>query len=141
MTESWPIGWYIAGLAALVGVAMGLLSFVRPRWGANVVRLSARDDRPGGWAEFRASYGLGFAALHASVLLTLAMSGQAGEGSVIGASFACAVYWVGMGLGRVTSMALDGAEGTRTGYNVFGTGFELVLGAMLLAPFLGHLGL
>lgn len=139
MTETWPIGWYIAGLAALIGAGMGLLSFVRPRWGANVVRLSVRDDTPGGWAEFRASYGLGFAAIHAAVLLTLAMSAQAGEGSVIGASFAASLYWFGMGIGRATSMALDAQHKTRTGYNLFSTGFEFVLGLMLAMPFLGHL--
>ncbi|TGY90028.1 hypothetical protein E5163_02540 [Marinicauda algicola] len=139
MTD-WPITWIIAAIAALIGTAMGLASFVRPRWGANVVRLAVREDRPGGWAEFRASYGLGFALLHASVLLTLAMSAQAGEGSVIGTSFAVAVYWLGMGIGRLTSMALDAGKGTRTGYNLFSVGFEFVLGAMLLAPFAGHIG-
>lgn len=139
MTD-WPVTWIIAGIAALIGTAMGLLSFVRPRWGANVVRLAPLEDKPGGWAEFRAIYGLGFALVHASVLLTLVMSGRAGEGSVIGTSFACGVFWIGMGLGRVTSMALDAGKGTRTGYNAFSVGFEFVLGAMLLAPFAGHLG-
>jgi len=136
----WSFTWYIAGIAALIGGAMGLLSLIRPRWGAGVVRLTPETERPGGWAEFRASYGGALFLLHGAVLLTLAMSGQAGEGSVIGASFAAACYWIGMGLGRIVSLVADASKGVRTGYNVFGTAFELAVGIALLAPFLNHLG-
>jgi len=140
MFEGWPISWYLAGVAALLGTLLGLLSFLRPSWGASVVRLRPDPDKPGGFSEFRATYGLAFALVHASVLLTLAMSFQAGAGAVMGASFAAALFLIGMSIGRGISVLADAAHGTRTGYNIFSVGFELVLGLMLLAPFLGHLG-
>ena len=140
MFEGWPISWYVAGAGALIGTVLGLLSFFRPRWGAGVVRLAPLADSPGGWAEFRATYGLGFALVHASVLLTLAMSFQAGAGAVMGASFAVAIFWIGMGIGRTISFLFDAEKGTRTGYNIFSIVFEFVLAAMLIAPFAGHLG-
>ena len=40
MTETWPIGWYIAGLAALIGAGMGLLSFV-----LGILCFYQKDDR------------------------------------------------------------------------------------------------
>ncbi|PWE17702.1 hypothetical protein DDZ18_08570 [Marinicauda salina] len=136
----WPTSWYIAAGAALIGAVMGAASLAVPRWGQGVVRLAPDPRWKGGWAEFRASYGGGFLFVHAAVLLTLAMSFQAGAGSVIGASFAASLYWFGMAVGRIVSLALDAGRDTRTGYNVFSVGFEAAMGLALLAPFLGHLG-
>jgi hypothetical protein len=78
--------------------------------------------------------------LHGAVLLTLAMSAQAGFAAVMGASFAAALYWFGMAIGRLVSMALDTEEETRTSYNAAGVGFELIMGVALSAPFLAHIG-
>jgi len=125
----------LAVIAAIVGAAMGLLGLVNPEWSKGVVRLQPADDKPGGYAEFRASFGGLFLFLHAAVLA----SAWAGAG-LVGASFAAALAWIGMAFGRVVALALDGGRGARTGYNVFGTGFELVLGALLLAPFIAHFG-
>lgn len=135
-----PIAWIIAGLAAALGAAMGLASLAMPRWGANVVRLAPDPRWPGGWSEFRASYGgaLGFA--HIAVLLTLAMSGRAGEGSVIGTSFALSLYWLGMAVGRGLSMVVDAERGTRTAYNGWAIPFEAAMALALAAPFIAHLG-
>ena len=131
--------WAITGLAATLGAGMGLASLAMPRWGQSVVRLGPDPRWKGGWAEFRASYGGALALLHGAVLLTLAMSAQAGAASVIGASFAAALYWFGMAIGRLVSMALDKTEDTRTSYNAAGVGFELIMGFALAAPFLAHL--
>ena len=132
--------WIITGFAALVGTGMGLASLAVPRWGQSVVRLGPDPRWKGGWAEFRASFGGALALLHGAVLLTLVMSGQAGSAAVMGASFAAALYWFGMAIGRLASMALDTAEETRTSYNAAGVGFELIMGFALAAPFLAHLG-
>ena len=139
MTEM-PIVWMIAGLAALIGAAMGLMSFLVPRWGASVVRLAPDPRWKGGFAEFRASYGGALLLAHGAVLLTLAMSFQAGAGAVMGASFAVALYWFGMAAGRVISMLADRAQDTLTKYNAAGVIFELAMAAALAAPFLSHLG-
>jgi len=125
----------LAMIAAHVGALMGLLGLINPEWSKNVVRLAPGPDKPGGYAEFRASFGGLFLFLHAAPIIAF----FAGNG-FMGSAFAAALAWIGMALGRVVSMLLDHkAMGTRTGYNVFGTGFELVLGLMLLAPFIAHL--
>lgn len=132
--------WILAGIAAVIGACMGLLSLINPRWGASVVRLAPDPRFKGGWAEFRASYGGALVLLHGAVLLTLVMSFQAGAGAVMGASFAAALYWLGMALGRVVSIIADREQETATGYNYGGVAFELVLATALGAPFLSHIG-
>lgn len=132
--------WIPAALAAGIGTLMGLLSLINPRWGASVVRLAPDPRWKGGWAEFRASYGGALVLLHGAVLLTLAMSYQAGPAAVMGASFAASCYWLGMALGRILSIIADREKETATGYNFGGVAFELVLAAALGAPFLSHIG-
>ncbi len=132
--------WIVTGIAGLFGTAMGLVSLAVPRWGQSVVRLGPDPRWKGGWAEFRASYGGALALLHGAVLLTLAMSYQAGVGAVMGASFAAALYWFGMAIGRALSMTLDSEEDTRTGYNATAVGFELIMGVALASPFIAHIG-
>ena len=131
----------LAAAAALIGAIMGGLSLAVPAWGASVVRLQPMREKPGGWAEFRASYGGMFVALHAAVLLTIAMSAQAGEASVIATGFAAGMAWFGMAVGRLVSIFADHpAQETRTTYNIASTGFELVMAGALMAPFLAHIG-
>ncbi|MBL4538393.1 MAG: hypothetical protein JKP96_06950 [Oceanicaulis sp.] len=135
-----PATWIIAGLAALLGVGMGLGALIVPRWAQSVVRLAPDPRWKGGWSEFRASYGGALLLLHAAVLLTIAMSFQAGAGAVMGASFAASCYWLGMVIGRALSMLTDAEQETRTSYNAMALGFELVMAGALGAPFLSHLG-
>ncbi len=132
--------WIVTAIAGLMGTAMGLASLAVPRWGQSVVRLGPDPRWKGGWAEFRASYGGALALLHGAVLLTLAMSAQAGTAAVMGASFAAALYWFGMAIGRAASMVLDSKEETRTSYNAAAVGFELIMGVALASPFIAHLG-
>ncbi|GGH02677.1 MAG TPA: hypothetical protein DF715_16685 [Oceanicaulis sp.] len=132
--------WMLAATASAIGALMGLMSLAVPRWGANVVRLAPAPDMKGGWAEFRSSYGGALVLAHGAVLLTLSMSGQAGSGAVMGASFAVGLYWLGMAIGRAISMAADADRGTRTRYNAAAIGFETLLGLALCAPFIAHLG-
>jgi hypothetical protein len=140
MGEGLPITWIIAGIAALAGSVMGLLSLINPRWGQSVVRLAPDPRWKGGWAEFRASYGGALMFLHAAVLLTLVMSFQAGAGAVMGSSFAAACYWLGMAIGRILSIVADREKETATSYNVAGVAFELVMAVALGLPFLSHIG-
>lgn len=140
MGDAWPLAWIIAAIAASAGAVMGALSLINPRWGQSVVRLAPDPRWKGGWAEFRASYGGALLLLHGAVLLTLIMSFQAGAGAVMGASFAAALYWLGMAIGRVASILADREKETGTTYNWMGVGFELVMAGALGLPFLGHLG-
>lgn len=135
-----PLPWIIAGLAALLGLGMGLAALLNPRWGQSVVRLMPDPRWKGGWAEFRASYGGALLLLHGAVILTIGMSFQAGSGAVMGSSFAASCYWLGMAIGRGVSLLADAEQETRTSYNLMGLGFELVMAAALGAPFLSHLG-
>lgn len=131
----------IAGIAATLGALMGLASLFRPDWAASAVRLAPAGDKPGGWAEFRALYGGGFLLAHGSVLLTMAMMTQAGRGSVVAAGFAIGALWLGMAIGRSVSVLVDAkAHRTRTPFNIFSIGFEIVMGLALWAPWLGHIG-
>lgn len=131
----------LTGIAAGIGALMGGASLLVPRWGASVVRLMPDPRWPGGWAEFRASYGGAFLLAHGSVLLTIAMMAQAGRNSVVAAGFAVGALWLGMAIGRAVSMLADhGAHATRTPYNLFSTGFEIAMGLALWAPWLGHIG-
>lgn len=130
-----PIVNIIALIAALLGAAMGLLGLIKPEWSRKTVRLAPDDERPGGYSEFRASFGGLFLFFNGAVLMTLI-----GGNGIIGASFAAAMAWLGMGLGRVVSLIFDGGHGVRTGYNIFAVAFEWALGFMLLAPFIGHIG-
>jgi len=128
----------ISGVAAVIGGGLGLGSLISPSWGAKVVRLKPAD-KPGGWAEFRATYGGGLLLLHGAVLLAIAMQAQAGMASVVATGFAAGAAWLGMAIGRTTSILLDHSKHqTRTGYNLFSVGFELVVGLALMAPWLGH---
>ncbi len=128
----------ISGIAAVIGGGLGLGSLINPAWGAKVVRLQP-SSQPGGWAEFRATYGGGLLLLHGAVLLAIAMQAQAGMASVMATGFAAGAAWLGMGFGRATSILLDhDKHQTRTGYNIFSVGFEFVVGLALMAPWLGH---
>ena len=131
----------LTGIAAALGALMGLAALIVPRWAANVVRLTASETKPGGWAEFRALYGGGFLLVHGSVLLTIAMMAQAGRNSVVAAGFAVGALWLGMAIGRTVSVLADHkAHQTRTPLNLFSIPFEIVMGLALWAPWLGHLG-
>lgn len=131
----------LTGIAATVGALMGLAALIMPRWASNIVRLTATERKPGGWAEFRALYGGGFLMAHGSVLLTIAMMAQAGRNSVVAAGFAVGALWLGMAIGRSVSVLADHrAHQTRTPLNLFSIPFEIVMGLALWAPWLGHIG-
>ena len=133
---------WLAASAAIVGALLGLLSLISPEQAARIVRLQPTDNSPGGFAEFRATYGGLLLFAHLAVLLAISMHEQAGMASVIGASFAVGAAWLGAALGRALAMLADhGQHQTRTGYNVFSTVFELALAFALLAPWIGHLPL
>lgn len=131
----------ISILGLLVGAGLGLAGLLNPRWAANLVRLRDTPENPGGFAEFRGTYGGLFFGAHGIALI---LSGPlawdaaaAGDPTKLwagfGAAAVCAAMWIGTGLGRVLSIA---ADGTNTKFNQASVIFEIALGLIILAPVL-----
>ena len=98
--------------------AMGGLGLVAPALAAALVGLEARTLAGG--SEFRATYGGLFLALGAAPLML-------GEPLLYAAA---ALAWLGAGLGRRISIAIDRAANTR---NWLAAAFETAVGAALIA--------
>lgn len=134
----WPIYLSLVGLA--IGAGMGAYAMINPRWAAGLVRLRDDPERPGGFAEFRGTYGglfFGGHAVSAYLVLTaldLATSG-AGLGPaavlIIPATAIPASLWWGTAIGRAISVIVDRTGG---GFNYASLAFEAVLGALIAAP-------
>ncbi len=119
----------LGAIACVIGGGLGAYAMVNPRWASKLVRLAPTEGTVEGKSEFRATYGGLFLAPHAFVAWAL-ISGR------VGSDLAAAVMgtaWLGSGLGRLLSIALDK---TATGLNWFNVAFELVLGIALLSPIL-----
>ncbi|HPF22987.1 MAG TPA: hypothetical protein PK417_05885 [Hyphomonas sp.] len=99
-------GQIISCVALGAGAAMGLGALLSPRWASGVVRLVAdpNPSRPGGYSEFRATYGGLFLMTHLAALLIAVRL------PAIYAAFAAmplALGWIGAGLGRLVSLLAD----------------------------------
>lgn len=120
---------WIAAAACVGGVGLGLYGLIDPVWAANLVRLRGDNQRPGGFAEFRATYGGLFFGAHSFALAVLLISPSATSAG------ACAALGFGWGLtafGRLVSMILDKTD---TGFNRFSVLFEAAFGAALVSPY------
>lgn len=113
------------------GAVLGLGSLISPAWAAGVVRLRADPDKPGGYSEFRATYGGLLLLTHASALILLIYSEP-----VIGALVAAPLGagWFGAAIGRVTSLLLDMEQLRAPAMNPVWIGTELAMGLAILAP-------
>lgn len=128
-----------AGL--LIGAAMGLYGLLNPRWSAGLVRLQETPDKPGGFAEFRGTYGGLFLATHGFALvfmLCVALEIESLVGlptyfTALGAAGVCGLIWQGTAVGRVLAILRDGAD---TPYNRMSVVFEIALGALIATPWL-----
>ncbi|MGB3624991.1 MAG: hypothetical protein WA989_04135, partial [Henriciella sp.] len=92
----------ISALALFAGALMGLGSLFAPKWAQGVVRLVPDPDpaRPGGFSEFRATYGGLLFMLHMTALVVLL---QVGGLFAIFAIMPVAAGWFGAGIGRSLS--------------------------------------
>ena len=99
-------GQIVSCVALGAGAAMGLGALISPRWASGVVRLVADPDpaRPGGYSEFRATYGGLFLMVHLCALL-IALKLPAIYAAF--AAFPLALGWIGAGLGRLISLLAD----------------------------------
>jgi hypothetical protein len=127
----------ISAIALLFCALLGLGSLLSPRWAAGIVRLKADPDpdKPGGFSEFRATYGGLLLMLHATALLILIQPDLA-LGYKVFAIFPLAAGWMGAGLGRTASLLLDRDDNRAPGMIPVWIPLELALGLAIGAPFL-----
>ncbi|HVY84950.1 MAG TPA: hypothetical protein VG943_07445 [Caulobacterales bacterium] len=129
--------WLLNALALSFGACLGARGLIDPKWAARLVRLKADEAAPGGFAEFRATYGGVFLGLHGfALLITLhwILFGQEVIGALAtGAAATLSAGWLGAAFGRVVSMWRDG---TRTQFNLVSAGVEALIGLMLGAPWI-----
>lgn len=118
--------------------ALGLGALLIPSWAAGVVRLveDPNPEKPGGFSEFRATYGGLLLLIHLSVLVIL-LQGSLELTYKVFALFPVAMGWIGAGFGRTLSLLLDKKQNRSNGLIPVWIPMELVLGLMILAPVFG----
>jgi len=130
------IAWVLNALALAAGALLGARGFIDPKWAQKLVRLQP-DQQGGGFAEFRATYGAMFAAMHVVALfftLKWVMGGEYVLGvAAAGASAVIAAGWGGTAIGRAISMWRDGA---RTRFNELSTMIEAAMSLAIGGPWL-----
>lgn len=121
------------------GALIGFISLINPGWGANVVRLQADPDplKPGGYSEFRATYGGLFMMLHLMALLLTMNANTQGDILVLAP---IAAAWIGAGLGRTLSLILDREQNREAGLIPVWIPVEILMGLAVFAPFLQLMG-
>lgn len=126
-------------IIAIIGLAFGALiglgSLVSPAWAAGVVRLVEDPEKPGGYSEFRATYG-GLLLMTHGVALYLFIIGESLSGALI--ALPLAAGWFGAAIGRVTSLLLDMDKLRSPAMNPTWIVTELVLGLAIAAPLIQY---
>lgn len=133
-----PVLDIIAIIALGFCAALGFGSLFFPKWAAGVVRLVEDPDpeKPGGFSEFRATYGGLLLMIHLSVLIMM-LQPQLDLIYKVFALFPVAMGWIGAGLGRMLSLVLDKEQNRANGLILVWIPMELALGFMILAPAFG----
>ncbi len=120
-------------IALAFGALYGLACLASPQFAATSVRLQADPARPGGYAEFRATFGGTLAGLHLMAIAILVLW----PGPVaIAAAAVMAAGWLGAALGRSTALLLDRAHGVNPSLNAKLVLLEILVGLALLVPLL-----
>jgi hypothetical protein len=138
--------YWLSAVGLVIGAGMGLYAMINPNWGSWLVRLKADPERPGGFAEFRGTYGGLFFFTHAMPLAFLVLAMTRPEAGADGfaapvfmiMSSVCVAMWWGTAVGRIVSILVD-----RQGlpFNFASVGFEGGLGLLIGAPLLAELAL
>ena len=133
------ISLVVLGAYAVLG-AMGMLS---PAWMARIVRLveDPDPDKPGGFSEFRATFGGLFMFSHmmtAALLLTVSQS-EVNVLSVL-VVLPLAAGWIGAAFGRTLSLLLDKQKNRSSGMIPVWIPMEFLSGLAIAAPILQFMG-
>lgn len=128
----------ILGLIGLgLGALMGLGALFSPNWAAGVVRLQPDPVKPGGYSEFRATYGGLLLLLH---LTAFVMVLHAPPAMGLAAALPIAAGWFGAAIGRTFSMLLDRGKGGEAKILPVWMATEIALGLAIAAPILQFTG-
>lgn len=120
-------GQIISCIALASGAAMGLGALISPRWASGVVRLVEDPDpaRPGGYSEFRATYGGLFLMAHLSALLVAIYLPAIYAGF---AALPLALGWIGADIGRSISLLADKDKNRARGLIPVWIPLEIIIG-------------
>ena len=130
-------------LAALgFGAVLGVAALFSPDWASGIVRLVEDPDpeKPGGYSEFRATFGGLFMFSHlmtAALLLTVSRS-ELNLLSVL-VVLPLAAGWVGASFGRTVSLLLDARKNRSRGMIHVWIPMEFLVGLAIAAPILQFL--
>ncbi|MEQ8300977.1 MAG: hypothetical protein RH945_10600 [Hyphomonas sp.] len=135
-------GEIISLLALGFGAVLGVTALISPSWASGVVRLVEDPDpeKPGGYSEFRATFGGFFMLSHmmtAALLLTVSKSDVNLLSILVVLPLAAA--WVGAAFGRTVSLLLDGSKNRTKGMIPVWIPMEFLVGLAIAAPLLQFL--
>ncbi|MEQ9506915.1 MAG: hypothetical protein RLO80_11645 [Hyphomonas sp.] len=130
-------GEMIALVALAFGALLGLGALFSPDWASRFVRLQANPETPGGYSEFRATYGGLFLMIHLTALILVL---KAPDAIAVFAVLPLAMGWLGAAMGRAFAMVLDRGKGGEARIVLIWMGSEIVLGLAIAAPILQFTG-
>ena len=132
-----PITELISAIALGFCALLGFGSLYAPNWAAGVVRLVADPDptKPGGFSEFRATYGGLLLMLHVTALVILLQPDLRLEFKIF-TIMPIAMAWIGAGFGRFLSLLMDKEQNRENGLIPVWIPLELSLGLAIAAPVL-----
>ena len=128
-----PVFTIISAVALTFCALLGLGALLAPKWAADVVRLVEAHEKPGGFSEFRATYGGLLFFLHMTALVILL---RVGGPIAMMAVLPVAAGWIGAGIGRTFSLLLDSRENRAPGLIPVWIPMELALGLAIASPVL-----
>ncbi|MEL6830369.1 MAG: DUF4345 family protein [Pseudomonadota bacterium] len=131
---------WVAAVALLFCAGLGVGSLLVPNWAAGVVRLVAdpAESKPGGFSEFRATYGGLLMLLHATALLIL-LQPELDRTYKVFTLLPIAAAWIGAGFGRSMSLVLDRQANRSAGLIPVWIPMEIALGLAIISPAV-HMG-
>ena len=129
-------------LALGFGAILGAMALISPHWASGVVRLveDPDPDKPGGYSEFRATFG-GFFMLSHMMTAALLMTVSASDVNLLSVLVVLplAAAWMGASLGRAISLLVDGRKNRSNGMIPVWIPMEFLVGLVIAAPLLQFL--
>ena len=130
-------GEILALIGLGTGALLGLGALVSPSWAAGVVRLQADPAKPGGYSEFRATYGGLLLLIHLTAFILVL---HAPDTVAVFVVLPLAAGWFGAAMGRTASMVLDRGKGGEAKIIPIWMATEIALGLAIAAPILQFTG-
>lgn len=126
-------GEILALIGLGIGALLGLGALVSPNWAAGVVRLQPDPAKPGGYSEFRATYGGLLLMIHLTAFILVL---HAPDTVAVFVVLPLAAGWFGAAMGRTVSMVLDRGKGGEAKIIPIWMATEIALGLAIAAPIL-----